>query len=116
VQASLQQAYAALREAVDLQRRPDPTAGPAAWVDEIHELRTIVSAAAQLVRSFELGGFAATIGWSQAGPAAPPASPAAGVTPAEWLAAAQVDLADAMDHLNQAAALTGARIKLTHLV
>ena len=108
----LQQAYSALREAVDHQPRPDPDAGPAIWIDEIHELRTIMSASAQLVRAFDPSPFTDTVRWSGQGTPA-----TAGVTPAALLIAAHTDLAEAMDHLDQAAAcLTAARVKLTHLV
>lgn len=97
VLACLRQAYSALREAVDLQRRPDPAVGAAAWVEKIHELRTVMSAAAQLVRSFDPGQLIETVGWSEQGP--PTESGLGGVTPAALLTEAHNDLAYAMDHL-----------------
>jgi hypothetical protein len=108
----LRQAYSALCEAVEQQRRPDPDAGPEAWVEEIHELRTLMTAAAQLVRSIDLTGMADAVDWRDAD--AQRHGQAHGLTPAQHLPAAQSDLAAAMDQLNQAAdSLTGARITLT---
>jgi hypothetical protein len=58
------------------------------------------------------GPFTDTVRWSSQGPPA-----TAGVTPPALLMAAHADLADAMGHLDQAAAcMTVARVKLTHLV
>lgn len=47
---SVKAAYSALREAVDYQRRPDRTAGSEVWLAEVHELRSVILAADQLIR------------------------------------------------------------------
>lgn len=83
-------------------------------MEEIHELRTVMSAAAHLVGSFDPSLLIETVGWSAQGP--PMESGFGGATPAALLSDAQTDLADAMDHLNQSATyLTAARLKLSHL-
>ena len=110
VVSALQQAYHALRLAVDLQRRPDHDAGTQARIEEIHQLRTTLSAAALLMHSVRLDRHLDVVAWSDKG------APSPQITPAELLAQADTDLRAAMRHLDQAASsLTAARIKLTHL-
>ena len=110
VVATLQQAYNALRLAVDLQRRSDRDAGTQTRIEEIHELRITLSAAALLMQSVRLDRHLDVVAWSDKG------APSPEITPAELLAQADTDLRAAMRHLDQAASsLTAARKKLTHV-
>jgi hypothetical protein len=109
VTAALQQAYNAVRDAVELQRRPDNAIGPEAWIDELHELRMLMTATALLMGSLGLDRVD-EVTWSDTG------APAPGLTPARLLADAVTDVDAARRHFDDAAAsLTAVRIKLTHL-
>jgi len=95
---------------LDLVRRQDREVGPQTWIEELHELRTMMSAAALLMRSFGLDEYVDAVAWSDNGP------PDAELAPAELLLQADADVQSAMRHFDQAAAsLTAARMKLTHL-
>ena len=112
VAEALQQAYAAIKVAVDLERRrPDEDVNAASWVAEVHEFRMVMSGAALMMRSFGLLRYASQVAWSPKGP--PEDEP--GLKPSELLLRTDNDLQAAHDYLNRAAAsLTAARLKLDH--
>jgi hypothetical protein len=101
----LQEAGAALRQAVEiLRRRPADDAAAKSLVAEIHELRTVMSTAALLMKSFELPRYAGLLDQQ----------PNRGLSVV--LEEADAELNAAFEHLNNAAAsLTGARQKLDTL-
>jgi hypothetical protein len=113
VTAALQDAYSGLVRAVELERRrPDDRVDIAAVVSDVHELRTIMSAAAQMMRSFDLVRYGDMVKW---GPAGEPDNPD-GLTPRQYVEAANADLAEAYEHLQRAAeSLTSARRRLAVL-
>jgi hypothetical protein len=110
---ALQDAYSGLVRAVELgRRRSHDSLDIAAVVSEIHELRTIMSAAAQMMRSFDLARYGDMVTW---GPAGEPDNPD-GLTPRQYVEAADADVGDAYEHLRRAAAsLTTARRRLAAL-
>ncbi|MFC6155162.1 hypothetical protein [Kribbella jiaozuonensis] len=99
---SLQEAGAALRHAVDvLRRRPADDVAAKYLVAEFHELRTVMSTAAILMKAFELSRFAVLAHQQQS----------SGL--AVMLDEADADLLAGSDHLNSAAVcLTSARQRL----
>ena len=105
VEYALQEAGAALRQAVEvLRRRPVDDVAAKDLVAEFHELRTVMSTAALLMQSFGLPRFAGLLHTEAE-------QGSAGV-----LEGADADLRAAFDHLNQAASsLTTARQKLDTL-
>jgi hypothetical protein len=110
VTAALQDAYSGLLRAVELERRrTDDSVDIAAVVSDIHELRTIMSAAAQMMRSFNLERYGQMV---KRGPAGEPD----GLVPREYLEAAGADFGEAYEHLQRAAeSLTSARRRLAVL-
>jgi len=109
VAAALQQAYSAVRDAVELQRRPDHQSGPEAWIEVLHELRMLMTATALLMGSLRIDRVDA-VTWSDKG------APDPDLTPDRLLADALADVDAARAHFdNAAASLTAARVKLTHL-
>jgi len=109
VAAALQQAYGAVRDAVELQRRPDHQIGPEAWIDVLHELRMLMTASALLMGTLGLDRVD-KVTWSDKG------APDPERTPAGLLAEALADVEAARRQSETAAAsLTSARVKLTHL-
>ncbi|MER7246971.1 hypothetical protein [Kribbella sp. NPDC000426] len=113
VTSALQSAYGDLVRAVELtRRRPDDRIDTASVVSDLHELRVLMSAAAQMMRSFHLGQHGATVKW------APGAEPEGSdnSTPSAQLEAVEQDLLEAYQHLERAAAsLTVARRRLADL-
>ncbi|MFD3406569.1 hypothetical protein ACFWUU_38135 [Kribbella sp. NPDC058693] len=101
VEDALQQAGEALRRAVDvLRRRPADEVAAKSLVGEFHELRSLMSTAALLMKSFELTRFAAV---SESG--------------RDALDGADANLTAALAYLNQAAGeLTAARQSLDSLL
>ncbi|WP_132188978.1 MULTISPECIES: hypothetical protein [Kribbella] len=62
---ALQLAYSALRQAVELERkRQDEDVDPDTWAAEIHELRTMMSAAGLMMRSIGLSRFTSRVDWA----------------------------------------------------
>ena len=110
VTATLQGAYAGLLRAVELQRRrPDDAIDAVAVVSDLHELRTIMSAAAQLMRSFDLARYGELAKW---GPGGEPDNPD-NLTPRQFVEAADADVTAAFEHLQRAAeSLTAARRRM----
>jgi hypothetical protein len=110
VEDALEQAGAALRNAVEvLRRRPVDEVAAKGLVAEFHELRTVMSAAALLMQSFGLPRFAGVL--DVRSPEVVTDEGSVGV-----LEEADADLSSAFAHLNQAAAdLTAARQKLDTL-
>ncbi|WP_427891938.1 hypothetical protein ACQHIV_04495 [Kribbella sp. GL6] len=113
VTTALQGAYAGLVRAVDVaRRRPDDRVDATVVVSDLHELRSLMSAAAQLMRSFRLVRYGAAVKW---GPAGEP-DDSGGLTPAEYVEAADRDLDEAYAHLERAAvSLTAARRRMAEL-
>jgi hypothetical protein len=113
VTAALQDAYSGLLRAVELERRRRPdSVEVASVVSDIHELRTLMSAAAQMMRSFDLVRYGDSVKW---GPGGEPDNPG-GLTPRQYVQAADADLVDAFEHLQRAAeSLTAARRRLAVL-
>ena len=101
----LQEAGERLRCAVEiLRRRPADDVAAKCLVDELHELRTMMSATALLMESFELPRFAMLLHPRDRG------------SSTAVLSRADADLRAAFDHLNSAAAnLTAARQRLDTL-
>ena len=119
---SVKAAYSALREAVDYQRRPDPAAGSEVWLAEVHELRSVMLAADQLIRSIDLDAFDFDKRAPSAANAVGPLKPSDETNSDEQIESTQLldqarnDLAAARRHLGEAAAsMTNARKKLAQL-
>jgi hypothetical protein len=114
VTEALQLAYSALRQAVELERkRQDQDVDPDTWAAEIHELRTMMSAAGLMTRSIGLSRLTDRVDWGTQG--APPEQP--NLKPGQFLLLAEADLQAAHHHFEQAAnSLTAARLKLGYLV
>jgi hypothetical protein len=110
---ALQQAYSGLLRAVELERRRrDGKLDAAAVVADLHELRTMMSAAAEMMRTFQLAGYQDSARW---GPAGQP-DDMNDVTPAQVISDADDDLTAAYEHLQQAAQkLTSARRRIAVL-
>jgi hypothetical protein len=114
VAEALQLAYSALRQAVELERkRRDEDVDPETWAAEIHELRTMMSAAGLMMQTIGLSRFTDRVEWGTQG--APPKQP--NLKPRQFLLLAEADLQAANHHFEQAAnSLTAARLKLGYLV
>ncbi len=113
VTAALQGAYSGLLRAVELERRrPDHAIDAVAVVSDLHELRTIMSAAAHMMRSFDLTRYGDLVKW---GPDGEPDNPD-NLTPRQFVESADTDLSDAYEHLQRAAeSLTAARRRMAVL-
>ncbi|WP_433158126.1 hypothetical protein [Kribbella sp. CA-247076] len=113
VTTALQAAYSGLLRAVELERRrPEDSLEAPAVVSDIHELRTIMTAASQLMLSFGLPRYGGMVKW---GPAGEPDNPD-NLSPRQFLEAADADLTAAYQHLQRAAeSLTSARRRLSAL-
>ena len=113
VTTALQDAYSGLVRAVELERRrPDDGADLADVVSGVHELRTIMSAAAHMMNAFEVMRYADKAKW---GPGGEPDNPG-DLTPRQFVEAADAELTAAYEHLRQASeSLTSARRRLAVL-
>ena len=113
VTTALQGAYSGLLRAVELERRrPDDGVDTVEVVSDMHELRTLMSAAAQMMRSFDLTRYGDLVKW---GPAGEPDNPG-DLTPRQFVEAADADLGAAYENLQRAAeSLTSARRHLAVL-
>ncbi|MEV0283649.1 hypothetical protein AB0H36_05945 [Kribbella sp. NPDC050820] len=113
VTAALQNAYSGLLRAVELERRrPDDHLDMQVVVSDVHEVRTLMSALAQMMRSFDLNRYGGRAKW---GPGGEPDNPLE-LTPQQFVEAADADLVAAYEHLQRAAdSLTAVRRRLAVL-
>lgn len=104
--AALDQANTALRHAVDAGRtRGADRRSPQLWNDELHELRTLLSTAALMIRTVDLTALVGQV-----------SSADDDLKPGQVLLEADSHLQAAQDDLNRAAtALTSARQKIANL-
>jgi hypothetical protein len=113
VTVALQDAYASVVRAVEVtRRRSADQVGTETVVLDLHELRSLMSATAHMMRAFQLSRYGDVVKWGAAGEP----DDCGDRTPAEYVEAAQRDLVEAHELLERAAtSLTSARRRMAVL-